>query len=468
MPRPAFALPRWLLPAAFAFLCLTDRPAAAQEIQIVCTDSIAPAQTNPTCSHTVPRSAAPQLRRINVRVQRTETSDIVTPIPGALVVFRATGGTIIADSVRTDERGFAYTYWRQSRQNESATVSVEATPPGLASPTAVKIVTVKPAEANIKLRLEQWAHDPGWFEKTPLSRELTIAVYEVRKQDDGKEVYYFIRDEETCAAQRAAFTRLENAGTITPDTVSGALRRITQERVVARPFVENQQPQPDTARRDERVCFINARWRLGEGVGVQSVRATLLPGHTAEVAGLSTLRLDAKARSMPRVIVGPVWTYRSAYVTLKEGEKRTITVERTDSAGVKRTYTETVTDPSAIDSVSGGGMGAVYAGVSFPPVPRWTWLTLTAGVNATDPLNDFYAGISLLRLGRGIATEGLPVDVYLLAHWGRPVVLKDEEACRARSSCETEREVMWHGVGVMATVDASSVISEVIKRIGGG
>ncbi len=473
MPQPAFALRRWLLAAAFACPCLAERPASAQQLQVVCTDSVAASKTARACSYEVPRNDAPQLQRIDIRVELSVASDSVTPVPGATVVFRATSGTLIADSVRTDKEGHAYTYWRQSSANESATVSVEATPPVSGSPTAVKIVAVKVPKAEQRILWDEWRTRGAWFEKNPLPAPVSMVVYDVKKEGD-REVARFLRDERLCGAQRAVFSTQKNAGTITPDTVPGVMLTLEDSAAASTIVVGNNTIVREAVKKNDRVCFIRAQWRLGEGVGVQSARAQLLPTNDAELTGPTVVGLTARARALPRVIVGPVWTYRSHYTALKQGETRTITVERTDSAGVKETYTRTVTDTSAIEEVDGQGAGALFAGVSFPPVPMATALTMTLGVNAADPLNDWYAGISLLRLGvatigDGLASEGLPMDAFFLVHWGRPEVLVNEAECRAtNTSCETDRRLMWHGLGLMVTVDASTVISEVIKRIGGG
>jgi hypothetical protein len=119
-----------------------------------------------------------------------------------------------------------------------------------------------------------------------------------------------------------------------------------------------------------------------------------------------------------------------------------------------------------VDEVDGGFSVAPIVGVTTAIIPRVHQLAVTAGVNLSDPTEDWYLGISLPQVFGRLGAESFPVSVHLLSHWGRTPELDDPAACRAEGECDTHNEVRWHYVSLMASIDAGTLISDLIKGLG--
>jgi len=433
--------------------------AAAQSIEITCRAPLSDPGVAEACTGPVPRTDQPQMQRINVRIVQAGTT---TAVQGATVVFRATGAEVVADTVYTDANGDASTYWHRARSSDPGLVTVEAFGPQPKSPAALRIVRILPSDASVQIGLERWWAPTAWFEKNPLPGPVAVHIFRI---ENGVERY--ITDDTVCAAQRVAFARFGNAGSVSPDTAWGAVMTFDTMPAVT---VTRDSAGVDTLRESgSRGCFVSTRWTLGDGPGVRNLRAALLAGGPAAVKRDGAVQLEAAARGLPRLIAGPVFARRGSYYGVTPRAERTLRIERYGPDSMKISYDSTVvTRAAAVDTVQSQAVGAAFFGVSIPVVPTLTTISVSAGVNMADPLNDWFAGISLVRFFGGVATEGLPVDIHLLGHFGRPAVLRNLEECKARISCATERRMMWHGLGGMISVDASSLFSDVIKKIVGG
>lgn len=448
-----------VLVSLVAVLLVPTPHVAAQSIEITCRAPLSGAGAAEACMGTVPRTGQPQMQRINVRVVQAGTT---TAVQGAAVVFRTAGAEVVADTVYTDANGDASTYWHRPRSSDPGIVTVEATGPQPKSPAALRIVRIMPSDASVQIGLERWWAPTAWFEKNPLPGPVALHIFRI-----DNEVERYITDDETCAAQRVVFARFGNSGNVSPDTAWGAVMAFD---TMPADTVTRGSARGDTLRESgSRGCFVSTRWTLGEGPGVRNLRAVLLAGGPAAVKRDGVVELEAAARGLPRLIAGPVFARRRGYYGATPRAERTLRIERYGPDSMKVSYDSTVvTRAAAVDTVQSQAVGAAFFGVSVPAIPTLTTLSVSAGVNMADPLNDWFAGISLVRLFAGVATEGLPVDIHLLGHFGRPSVLRDLEDCKARISCATERRMTWHGLGGMISVDASSLFSDVIKKIIGG
>lgn len=361
------------------------------------------------------------------------------PLPGTIVRFQATSGTVRPDSTLTDPNGRARALWIRSRGADPVGIAAEAV---TTAGAALRYIQLTPRSAPAKrLVIVPWTGiDQSWFEKSPLRGPVDVQIMRLTGSDSTE-----ITDEADCRAQRVAFTRSgAAAGTVSPDTATADIYELG-----------------DTGRTG---CFVEADWTLGEGPGRKHIHATLVPGSGYRSATRST-EIQATARALPRLIGGIVYAGSRGYVGVKPGSQRTIRVERPLTDGTTLAYDSVVSGPAAIDSVSGAGEAAAFVGVSIPIIPAWHWFAVAAGVDLANPRDDWYAGISMARLIGGVSTEALPVDLHLVGHWGRDPVLQDPDACATGEGCRTENETRYKGIGVLLSIDAGSLFAELIKKL---
>ncbi len=448
-------------------------PAASQNLRIRCSQTETPAQANQPCEAKISRTDLQQRYSIDVQVVSEPDS---RPVSGAIVRFRATNGALLPDSAVTDEAGNAHALWYRPRSGEPVAITVEArskpsaagAPDGPVYGSAMRLISLSTAPHASRLGVERWYARRAWFEKNQLPGQVAIHIYQIDAA--GNEI---VPDSATCASQRVAFLRFTGSGTVSPDTsIAGLLPVATGAARRADPKAADSVAHVDKLRADgagegvvrER-CFALTRWTLGDGVGIRTLRASLVPPGSLGVDGPGSVDIDATSRALPRIVAGPVFAWRRSYLGVARGAEQKVTVERVRSDGSTATFDSTYPGPASVDSVSGRWQASAFIGASVPLIPRARLLSVTLGVDMKTPADDWYLGFSLLRFG-GLMTEALPIDVQVLGHFGRSKVLRDAEACEAQISCKTDEETRFHGLGGVITVDASSLISEIIKKLG--
>ncbi|HEY7767660.1 hypothetical protein [Longimicrobium sp.] len=338
-----------------------------------------------------------------------------------------------------DTEGFAQTLWYRAGGAEGAAVAVDARTPSGSSFREIRLTRSTPGYA---LRQHSGNYE-SWFEKTPLRHPVVVEIVRADAADDsvGR-----ITSPETCSRLRVAFTRI-GTGSVTPDTVMAGV------------------DSAEVGQNPHRLgCFARANWTLGEGPGRRHARMSLVGGNS----GRSSVLYEAYARASPRLIGGIMATRSRSYLGPQAGPERTIRIERTLPDGSKASFDTTfATGRDTVKQVDGSWAPAAFVGVSTPIRPKWHRWALTFGVDPRAVDRNWYAGVSVLRIPGGLEVESLPVDIHLLGHWGRVDVLENPKACRERGECDTEDDVRWQGLAAMLSVDAGSVITDLIKKLSG-
>jgi len=434
----------------------------ADPIVLECPDGFSPVGPD-VCTGPYVLNEGQQSRILRVRVVKAGNPG--TGVADVAVRFRATSGSILRDSTTTDDHGYASTLWYRPSGRDTATVLVEARKQGEA---ALRVVRVGPPAPALRLGVERWRLSPGWFEKNTLPQPPVVHIYRV-KTDGTTEA---LVDSAVCAAQRVAFTRVPGSGSISPDTATAAVntidtsvvRNLRPEHSAVR-VLSAHNPDPGTQTpQQQRGCFAVASWTLGDGAGERALRATLIPGPTATASGGQSTEFHTVARALPRLVGGVVVAQRRGYLGLAR-EDRVVHIERQLPDESTMSFDTTLKGTGTVDTVSTRFEPYTFVGVSSAVVPQWRWLSATVGVDLKNPTTEWFAGVSLLRVARRLSTENLPIDLHVLVHAGRSPVLREPATCGKGGSCKTRDTIRFHGFGGMLSVDASSLFSELIKKI---
>lgn len=429
-------------------------PEAEVETGITCIVQLP--QVSPTsCVLALTVSDPQQAVRLRVAVRSGEQA-----VANAPVRLRATSGSLLPDSTQSDAAGNVHVLWSRAKSADTATVVLQVlAPPDSASTSAMGVAFIRiapptPAGAGTQVGLQRFRLSPAWFERNALP---TGPRLEISRYSDGKRES--ITDDEECAAHRVAFSRFANTGTVSPDTVSGIVYRVVRANLVDQVR--------DTA--DTLGCLAVANWTLPEGTGPRSLRATLVPGGSARPApNRSSAVLHTWARALPRVVAGPVYARQSGYVGVRAGTDTVFKIQRVRPDSSIVTFDSIGRGASRPDTVASDDRWGALIGVTTPVVPGVRGLSVTAGFDVTSPRDHWYAGISILRLPAfaGFATESIPLDIHLLGHWGRSPVLQNPTECARGERCRTKPEQRFHGAAVSVTIDAGTLVSDLIKALG--
>jgi hypothetical protein len=435
-----------------SLLCFgLSNPLWGQELEISCVS--VPAGS---CQDSIQADGELQSRSLKVSVTRKGRT-----ASGVLVRFHATSGKVLPDSVVTDVNGVVNASWTRAKDSSLAAITIAAISSG-GSATYIVPLVPRSAASKAQLVLENWTHTRSWFEKYQLPNRIPIAI----KRVVGNARVH-IKDQKTCEAQKVVFLGNSRVGTANPDTIVGELFFIDQKgRKKSSDDIKSMALQSSTnLSAKDTACFVFTNWTLGENPGAKELRARIIPkGYEAPY----TLNIKGNARALPRIVGGVAMSHTKGYLGFKKGSATVYHVERPMPDGSKQTYDSTVTAPNSVDSVHSKNTASAIAGVSIA-LPLW-WLgnfdrlSFTGGIDLRSATDDFYAGGSLARLF-GSAVEALPIDVHLLMHIGRQDLLKDPVACAASGSCATRKKTRIHGAALMLSADATTLISEVIKRL---
>jgi hypothetical protein len=372
--------------------------------------------------------------------------------------YRTSSGALAGDTI-TGDGGQARLVWYRPVQPDSvgakARISVEAL---TRSGPVVQYIEVRPPTRELVTRVTQ-TFSPVASPGATLSRPMIV---EIREVVDGDTLA--ITDPEICRRQRIAFRGQGAVGTFTPDTAVGV--------------VYSAVPPGGRARDFEVGCFAAAGWKVGDGTGRQRVRPVLVPsaGYTAapDPEAVRALQAQPLVRILPRFIVGPVLRHSGDFVGREAGDGRVIRVERHLETGEKIAY-DSIPRPDAPQVVGGSSLRSMV-GMSVPltfrsPVPRdrgfFERLTLTVGVNPEDPRRDQYFGVSLFHLFNWVP-ETYPIELHFLGHAGSIDRLVDRPACRDQigpNPCRTERKHLFRGIALSGSIDAGSVIADVVRKL---
>jgi hypothetical protein len=444
----------WILVSTLSITLV--RVGEAQELQILCPSSSLTTDTTVACVANYSPSAVQQQVPLVLTILENGTDK---PVPGAVVRLRATAGTVWPDSTMSDDHGKVHAYWYRIRSSDPATVAVEARPgssvPSGQRGTAFRLVQLQPTPRVDSLGLQFWRTNRAWFERGPLPEPVSVNIYRGTDplRDGAEEV-----SAELCRAQRVVFARLTSSGDLRPDTAIPGLMEIVRPAAATSPSAAR--PADTTY-----ACFARAVWTLGEGVGTRNIRATLIPSASVE-ATARIVDIQTHSRALPRIVIGPTVTQRQSYYGVRPESRRIIRIERPQPDGTKLIFDSTAIAPAGVDTVRREWKPSAFIGVTSPIVPAATWLAVTIGVDVNDPANNWFFGASALRLFGGLSTEALPIDLHVIGHFSRVPEVENRAACAAGTSCRVDRETRFQSLGLLLTVDATSLVTEVIKKLG--
>lgn len=365
-------------------------------------------------------------------------------------------GTLSADSVTVGANGDASVVWfRPVGVNAAAGVTVTVRTGGGTATRYFRIVPVEapsvPTYILVNPNGEEYDTNPRWgFENTRLRRPL---LAEVREFVGPGAATAPVTDPATCHGRRILFRRLGGTGNVMPDTAIPAV--VDRAGNAAEP----------------KSCQADVRWVLGDGPGTFEARAALVGRDSASLP----IEYRAHARSLPKFIAALGGTSERDFVTQRPARYVTRRIERPLPGGGTEAFDTTIT-VAPVDTMSAGGRTRSNAivGMSFAPTahPALKGLTALVGVDPRYPADNWYFGISILRLLAygGIATEHIPLDGFVTADVGRVTQLKNPEDCaasRTSDACATEDPRKFRGWGFAVALDATSLISDAIKKVAG-
>lgn len=414
---------RWL--ALFPLLVAAGS-ARAQTVSVQC---IAPG-LDTACKATFGAGAAPQKVELRLLVK----SGGAVADSTAVVVFRPTGGFVHPDTARPDAEGIVRATWLRAEGKGGVGIAVTA---WVGRRQGVGYIAIDPAPVTDTLQLiARDGFRQSWFENSQLPRAVVVQL----RGDGMKEPVT-----KWCPQQRVAFRPYGAPATVSPDTASAYVDRYG-------------------------VCYAETFWAMKEGIGERRLTATVVPAGT--VRGSSSLTAEAWTRALPRVITGfslaPVLGYdkKGAPVT------RVRRIEREEPTGVKVAYDTTDTLARATwTEEARRWTPRVIAGVSVPiPIGKWGRfddLSISAGVDVQHPADHFVFGVSAFRmLGAWVPViEAVPMDIAVVVPWERQ---ERGPAAGCTVDCGSKKRWRAQGVGAMLTVDATSLVTDVVKKLTGG
>ena len=453
---------------------MAAKSAAAQKVTVVCEAVPGATSARPTADTTCAATVA-HVDSIQQAVLRFRVRGIPDSGTRPLVRFSATDGRVAPDTVRLDTSNAVTVTWVRPRGNDEvavlATVMAEV---GTAS-VVVRLSPRQPTKTAYRVAIASGSPQAG-YEKSTLRYPLWVEVLRDHPTDS------IITDVSECRRQRIVFRRASTTGSIMPDTslpFVGEARRLIRE--APQGVSRNSRFQVDTTGTREAAskardgCWATALWTLGEGPGIQHVRAHYVVSDRTKT-DTPPAQFSALGRALPRLIAGYASTYQRRYQALRPAATRIETQERPLPEGGTVSYT--TTNKVGRDSVvekGDSGRASALVGMSFAPIPRWRSLTTFVGVGADDPSNDWYVGVSLFRLARKLGgwvpeTETLLFDAQLVVNAGRVDVVSDPASCLATpmavQACDTRKDLrLFRGAGVLVSLDAGSLLGEAFKRL---
>ena len=425
---------RFVTTAGIAALFLIAKVGSGQSsLTVKCVD---PGNTNTAidCKDILSPSVALQVKKVAVHVVDGSGKSV----PNAIIRFYATSGRVVPDSTSSNALGVAATTWYRDKSGTPAVISVDARTSASGAFGQLDLTVSDPSTTYGLMMIENSNEQHG-FEKAPLGDPIEVQLLRFDERTDAKEGAP-VADRDKCPSYKVAFAQF-GKGFISPDT---AVMWYDDKR---------------------HGCFAYANWTLPDGAGTRDAKATLIGSAVRPSA--SIVEFEAYARALPRVVGGLAATRYAGYMGVKKGATATAKVERVLPDGTKITRDTTISvSRDTLQAVDAEWKPAAVIGVSVPAVPKWKWLSITGGVDLNNPTRDWYFGGSVIRPFGQLTSEGLPVDAHLLAHFGRSDVVKDETRCSTDAGCQTRQRTRFHGLAAMISVDATTLVSDLLKKIG--
>lgn len=415
----------------------SSRSLSAQKLAIKCIAD--DTQVEKPCSEVL--SATAPLQKQSMRVRAVDSAN--KGVANATLAFFATSGRVIPDTTTTDADGYAYATWSRERSSSSVAVTIHARTQSASAFKEMSFEVEKPA-VQYGLEIVDRTNNQTSFEKSPLARTVKVRLLRFDSIDNKQGA--IVTNAERCLSYRVAFTQI-GKGFISPDTV----------------IMWHEEEADGIGDGDG--CFAYANWTLPDGAGTRDARATLIGSNVLGTQG--TKEFEAFARGLPKVIGGAVVTRYAGYYGIRKGTSAAAKIERVLGDGT--TFTRDTTLRISRDTLQHNEAEwrpAAFLGVSAPIIPRLHRLSLTVGVDLNSPMRDWYFGASVVRAIGGLVTEALPVDAHILAHVGRVDEIVDQTACSVNQNCTTRLKTRFHGLSGMVSVELSSLVSEVLKKLG--
>ena len=450
---------RKLMLTVAVLMALYVAPAAfGQTLELQCRPPT-PQSSDGSCMGKMALTDSIWRQTVEVRVLRDDRA-----AAGVWVKFRPTSGMLTVDSALTNSAGDAGTLWFRNRGTDAVGIVAEVR---TAMGSATRYIHLEATPENLlvvtRYRLRPHSGDgQAWFEKSTLRFPLYVEILRVDSTiATGVVTETAITNPIICRQQRVAFSKFTNSGVVTPDTTNGNIE-VSQLRWATVGAGANRKTVPADPNREG--CFAHANWTLDGGAGYRHARASLLG--PATIPGRSSHQFEVIARAFPRLIAGLALDWTPAYQGRKGGDEDTIHVERRLPDGSKLIYDSTFTTGVAARDVEGHFTATPVVGITTALFPRISRLAVTAGVNLSDPTEDWYFGISLPQLLGRFGAESFPVSVHLLSHWGKSPELVNPAACPADNKCETRNRTGWHYFSLMGSIDAGTLVTDLIKGLG--
>lgn len=348
------------------------------------------------------------------------------------IYFHPSMGKMLFDTVRADAKGVAVGVWTGDQSNRQVRIMVGTVTGGTAltrqitlgaQGTLVRAVAPAPRWYH---DWGLWSRDQQWYEKRQLRRPASVQIQV---------------DSAHCAENAVLFSSHGKSSEVKPDTA------------FAQMYFRGGKPS----------CEANGFWLLGEGVGRNLLRATLLSDPEQRV------ELVAKSRAIPWFGLGLAYTSASKYVAMTTQEQTVKVVRRFqtspggDSLEVAYDSTVSVTGPKRVNYQN---QLAPVIGVNFPLVLRAEWLRLYLGTDIKNPRSDWYVGVSLLQMTAGWQHESVGYDIDIVGHLSQRQVASDTLCLSAPATCKTTPKTGFVGLGLVATVSTAPLLEKVFTALG--
>jgi hypothetical protein len=255
-------------------------------------------------------------------------------------------------------------------------------------------------------------------------------------------------DEEACRRSVVRFTARGGTGSVSKDSAYGDFEQT----------------------RNGTVCAYSTDWRLGNEVG----RQVLL----ARAGSAPPFEINALARRKPALRVGLGMALRRGEVATVQSSRAVekIRVRRTDERGYIE-YDSIPRGDTVKTSPSWQPEAMPLILLDGPVGLKWHRLRVSVGASAINVRRDFFVGVGILQMFKGVQVEDNGFDVQFGALMSRPERLRnpalcdrDLEALRPQSeidvSCDTRNGLRFDGVVATVSTDAQGLIGAVGKMLG--
>jgi hypothetical protein len=376
----------------------------------------APEKANAPCTLTARRN--PGLEPIVVQLKVNDVPQADVPVTFSV----EPGGSLSNTLVRTNANGEARTTW-SGELSAPVTVTAVAEAGETRHTRTIQIKAPEPAPSphTLSMRPSRNGDKQAWYEKRQLRDPLIVDVVGADATSCDKEVVVF---------------RPTGGGSVSPDSVRAE-------------WIDSLS-----------LCSARVRWRLGEGVGEQHLRAQLAGGSGEK--GRSE-HFTATARALPRLTAGLAFTGTSGYTrVISTADTVVVTRQSADST----VTTRRVTGHKAPDRVEGDWTVTPVVGFDWPIIPRVHGLRVSAAASLADPDKEWMFGVSLLQIPFGLQHEAVGVSLHMVAQVSRRKVVEDPQACRTLEQCDTNDGVRFTGAGLMFVTDAATALGTLTSIFG--